>query len=150
MQNETVPGTQYELYTRLLIETSAICPLDALCPLFSQTAGTLVEHSANQSNQFYLSAQTCLVYPYLTHVFLCNAHYGEHWCLIRCPRHGRLDQYLMSKQMDRGNKGAETDILRSKDLNGAFRDKRKAAFLPKERGPWRLDGWNNRSKASGA
>lgn len=38
MQNETVPGTQYELYTRVLIETSAICPLDALCPLFSQTA----------------------------------------------------------------------------------------------------------------
>lgn len=38
MQNETVPGTQYELYTRLLIGTSAICPLDALCPLFSQTA----------------------------------------------------------------------------------------------------------------
>lgn len=38
MRNGTVPGTQYELYTRLLIETSAICPLDALCPLFSQTA----------------------------------------------------------------------------------------------------------------
>lgn len=126
----------------------ALWTLSVLCLV--RQPGTLGERSANQSNQFYLSAQTCLVYPYLTHVFLCNAHYGEHWCLIRCPRHGRLDQYLMSKQMDRGTKGAETDILRSKDLNGAFRDKREAAFLPKEQGPWMLDGWNNRSKASGA
>lgn len=52
--------------------------------------------------------------------------------------------------MDRGTKGAETDILRSKDLNGALRDEREAAFLPKEQGPWILDGWSNRIKASGA
>lgn len=52
--------------------------------------------------------------------------------------------------MDRGTKGAETDILRSKDLNGALREKREAASLPKEQGPWMLDGWSNRSKASGA
>lgn len=122
IQNKTVPGTQYELYTHLLIETSAICPLDALCPLFSQAA----QHTRRMLHHPVLFKCTDMSSLSLSTQFLplrCPL-----WCLV----HGRLYQYLMSKQTDHGTKGTETDILRSNDLSITLRDEREAAFLHKE------------------
>lgn len=92
-----MPGAWSELYTHLLIEISAVCPLDALCPLFSQTA----QHAGRRLHRPALSERTVLSSLSMPTPFLllqCTL-----WCLVQ----DRLYQYLVSEQMAHESKGTE-------------------------------------------